>query len=212
MRLGLGLTGRRAAVAVCLALSLVACGGDGTGPATAVTLPSGDACADEYPISEPHTFDALVAVLGDGITLGRSATVTVCAVPDRGARAVVALSATEGARLETSTIEWPRIEAGRRVLGKVSVTVPDGVLAKVTAHIVLYDANGEGAGAFLKSIQLLGGPDAVFSSTETVSDRPLRELALLRELRTGRLSEDEYRQRLDRLHERGPDATLTPVG
>jgi len=202
------------AVAGVLVLGAVGCGGDNARPPatkTTAALPAGDACRSGDDGGAPRTFDAAVTVLGDGTHPGRYVDVTVCLVPSpRGARAVATLTATGGATLDRSSVEWPTVAPGRRQVATVRVEVPPGVRSRVSGAIQLYDATGEGSGRFVGAVELLGGPDAVFAASGP-GERRLRELALQRELAAGRLTEEEYRDQLARLTAGDPNTPLTPV-
>ncbi len=86
-------------------------------------------------------------------------------------------------------------KGGERQVDTVAITVADGGRATVKTTIELFDAAGQPAGRYVDSTCILGGTDAVFVSEKSLGH--LDQVALEHERDAGRISDGEYRRRVE---------------
>jgi len=196
-----------------LALVLVPTGCDddgGTGvavpPGEQRALPSGAACTPSSGAAEePRAFDATALVPGPTTQAGRSVELTICFVPPASGRAVASVAVeggSDGVVPTRPTIDWPEVAGGERQVDTVAITVADGGRATLKTTIELFDTAGQPAGRYVDSTYVLGGPDAVFVSEKSLGH--LDRIALQHERDSGRISDGEYRRRVEEPRQPAP--------
>ena len=169
-------------------------------------LPSGAACTPSSGgDQEPREFDATALVTGPTTHAGRSVDLTICFVPPGAGRAVASVAVEGGSGGVVPTpprIDQPVVKGGERQVDTVAITVADGGRATVKTTIELFDAAGQPAGRYVDSTYVLGGTDAVFVSEKSLGH--LDQVALEHEREAGRISDGEYRRRVEELRQPAP--------